>query len=364
MRYPATTAVALLLLSVALFGCSDSLPSAAEQTEDISGPAIEGPVFANLQYESVVNPPPYTVWAYAAVMQPTPGARYGFSTFTVECNIHGELTMYLGQLPDSHSEELLVYVSMDDGEPDEQMWSADRAYVAPLGLLLFAPDAERQLEEVSTHSLLEVAIPELDFATSVPLNLLRTAPTLPQLFACGESSSDDSKSLALPSDYQPVVDANGETDDGVGYLAEQLRGNRVRTTIWGDAADSESSTGLVRLSLSCNASGKLNLKLTNLPQPDPGEHGLGRPPRAIRVDVSVGEAPIQSEGWLLRASGETTEAENLDSSGSLVYALAQANVLNVSVPELEVKASFTNLPRFFRTPVQGNLGHCGYYAEN
>ena len=281
---------------------------------------------------------------------PDPVARYGALRLAIACS-EGELSVYLAGTPDVGGGEVDVVLRMDLNERHTQSWQGDGV----LGLSLGREPARAMYESLRGAKLLELAVPELQLGpTSMPIGELSRSPIIGNLDYCGDYHPTERR--VVEPEYVPVVGLTGAAGPHLTYesLEETFGSRTVLTTTVRLASYTEDETvSDVGLVISCNDSGRLGILLEGLPDDSPS----GSIPVSITIDQS---ATSTDDWWFLNAGERMTAAPG---GIPLLPALLLADHMSLSIPLLGIGPLEFDLRGMFDTPVQGNIDHCGHYAE-
>lgn len=354
---------ALTFLAVA---CRDDVPEegtsrdkAQKETvspDEVDSAAVEGPAFGPVFYYAG---PDAAGRSYASVfaISSAPGGVYGLLGLAALCD-EGELSISIYHLPPTSQEQVAVSISLDGSPQEQQRWDTSKRYAATLGYAASSEQPLSLLAELENATRASIEIPELDVGPAeFDVEILLSTPVQERFERCGDD--DTMGVIELAPIYRPIVDAAGSVSDKVSYKAETRRGNRVQTSVTYADPNHETALGGIEFVLTCKQDGNFNVELANLPR-QTNQHSTEL--QELRVLLRLDRQPPREERWPIYSLSEGVEAHS-PAPCSLMQALARSSSLLISLPELGISAVIADLPEMFSTPVQDNLGHCGYYVS-
>jgi hypothetical protein len=287
-----------------------------------------------------------------ALIVPDPVASYGALRFEVGCS-KGEMYAYLAGVGDVGSGKVEVELSIDLDESETQRWQGDGV----LGLSLGAESARALFERLRDAEQLELTILELrPGPTSIPIGELSRTPIIANLDYCGDYHPIEHR--IVEPDYEPIVGLIGSVGPHLTYESiEKAFGSRsILTTTVKVASYTEDEAAIdLRLAITCNDSGRIGIRLEGLPV----DTSTAEP---IPVSITMDDASATTDDWWFVNDGGRVVADAGEIA--LLPALLLADHMTLAIPLLGIGPLEFDLSGMFETPVQGNIDHCGHYAES
>ncbi len=350
--------LACMFIAIAIAACNDdgSDPSAAGEAATLPPgtfvPLVNAysPLSEQIQYVTAESRE--YLYSAAAVLVQDASAAYGALVFQIACTGDEIEISFYNVLETASPGKVEVEVRFDGGE--RQTWAWQGASV--LGLDLLGDAAEDFFAEMSDAETMSVTIPDVQVGpTDIPIADLLQTPIRGNLEYCGDYHETERQ--VLDFDYEPVVGLSGTAGPHITYQAtESSFGSRsVLTTVLQVAPeDVDPSLSELRLSITCANSRYTTVRLEGLP---PSARGIP----AVAVTILLDDAEPVTESWWIKTDADRITADT--ETSSLWRGLAFAESMTLTIPRLEIGPLRFDLRGLFETPVQGNLDHCGWYAD-
>ncbi|MCY4619333.1 MAG: hypothetical protein OXD50_12420 [Chloroflexi bacterium] len=352
----------LFLCAISIVACSDDIPEWSTDSETMETSRLPTQTYVPLAHvqSALRGPLHYSSWlgrenhidSAVSYLIAEPAASYGALVFQVACT-QGEVEFYMIGPQETVADSFAVEVKVDGGSAEQQRWQG----VGSLGLELVGKDAQSFYSELRFAEHLSITVPELRIGPAdVPVRQLLNTSIQDNLDYCGDYHPTERR-VAEPT-HMPLTGVGGAVSPYLTYEAvESVFGSRIILTssVRVAALQADESVPGLRLVLLCSGVGRFVVRFEGLSL----EHVSSRP---LEFIVTMDDSVATRSEWWISSDGDEVVAD-VEEVG-LLAGMLLADSMTLQIPDLEIGPVVFDLTGLLETPIQGNLDHCGAYAEN